>query len=57
MQLYDFDFGGRGGEDSLHPELSIIGTVLLGRQYMSEDVFGVVLLVFFLHLGVVSCFS
>lgn len=57
MQLYDFDFGGRSGEDSLHPELSIIGAMFLGGQYLSEDVFGVVLFLFFLGLGVVGCFG
>jgi hypothetical protein len=57
MQLDDFDFCGRSGEDSLHPELPIISAVFLGGQYLSEDVFGVVLLLFFLGLGVVGCFG
>lgn len=29
-ELDDFDFGGRGGEDSLYPELAVVGPVLLG---------------------------
>ena len=30
MQLDDFDFGGRSGEDSLYPELPIVGAMFLG---------------------------
>ena len=29
-ELDDFDFGGGGGEDSLYPELAVVGPVLLG---------------------------
>lgn len=35
LQLDDLYFGGRGGENSLNPELSIIGFGFLGRQNLS----------------------
>lgn len=52
VELHNFDFGGGGGEDGLHPELSVVGAVLFGRQDLSEDVLGVVLFVLLLGLGV-----
>ena len=41
MELDDFYLGGRGGEDSLDPELSVVGAMLLGREDLSQDIFGV----------------
>jgi hypothetical protein len=57
MQLDDFDLGGGGGEDGLNPELSVVRPVFLGGEDLSEDVFGVVLFVFFLGLGVLGGFG
>ena len=51
MQLNDLDFGGWGGEHSLHPQLPIIRAQFLGREDLPEDVLGVMLLVFFFGLG------
>ena len=55
MKLYDFDFGGGSGEDGLYPELSAVGAVFFGGEYLSEDIFGVVqFLIFFVFvIGVV----
>lgn len=50
VQLDHFDFGGRRGEDGLNPQLPIIGAVLLGWQYLAEDVLGMVLLLLLLAL-------
>lgn len=57
VELYDFYFGGGGGEYGLYPELSVIGAVFFGGEYLAEYVFGVVLFVFFLGFGVVGGFG
>ena len=55
MELDDFYLGGGGGEDSLDPELSVVGAMLLGRKDLSQDIFGVVQ--FFVLLGLLVVMS
>ena len=57
MQLNDLYFGGRGGEDSLDPELSIISPMFFGREYLSKDILGVVQLLIFLGFFVLVVFA
>jgi hypothetical protein len=52
VQLDDLDFGGGSGEYGLHPELPIVCSVFFRREDLSEDVFGVVLFVLLLGLGI-----
>ena len=46
VELYDFNFGGWGGEYGLYPCLSIVCFMFFGRQYLSEDIFCVMQLIF-----------
>ena len=52
LKLDDLYFGGGCGEDGLDPELSIFGSMLFGRKYFAEDIFGVMnFLIFFCFFG------
>ena len=57
MQLDDLYFGGRCGEDSLDPELSIISSMFLGREYLSKDILSVVQLLILLGFFVLVVFA
>jgi hypothetical protein len=47
LKLYNFYFGGGGGEDGLYPELLVVGAVFLGGEYFSEYIFCVVIILIF----------
>lgn len=57
VQLDDFDLGGGGRQHGLHPQLPVVGAVLLGREDLAEDVLCVVLLLLLLGLGVLCGFG
>ena len=55
VELDDFYLGGGSGEDSLDPELSVVCAMLLGREDLSQDIFGV--MQFFILLGLLVVMS
>ena len=55
LKLNDLYFGGRCGKDGLNPKLSVFGSMLFGRKYFSQYIFGVMnFLIFFCFFSLSS---